>query len=466
MSVHKIIQELQANNGSNYKMDVLRKYADNETLQRVLKMTYDKVAFTYGVSMKNVPVVSDLVTSGVAYGKIDKLMTLDEALDVIEKELVPDKVTGKRNTTGHAAIACVEYLHECIDTVENAKIISGLIDRDLRINMGRSNINKVFKGLIIKPVYMRCGLYSEKTKNKIEPKGSFVQLKADGTYREFTVENGKVQANSRSGEEYEHPDQAAVLEGYPDNHYIGELTVHNEYGVLDRATGNGMIKANKFPEHHYVVFDAWDVVSLEEYSNAANKIKGTTPYWKRFETLTEIIGKTDMLSNKSVRIIETHIVNSVKEALEWTMKWMNEGLEGSIWKDANAIFRDGTSPQQLKLKLEIDVDVRWTGFIEGKRNTKRAATFGSATFATDDGKIKGSCSGFTDKQLKEINDNRLDYINVIFTVTCNDITQARDSDHYALSHPRFTEVRYDKDETDTLERALETKQMAMMVGEA
>lgn len=464
MSIYNIIQELNENNGSNHKMDVLRKHKDNKTLQRVLKMTYDNVAFTYGVSMKNAEIIGDLVSAGVQLGNIDKLLTLDEALDIIERDLCvqPD---GTRKVTGNAAIACVEYLHECVESVGDATVLSGLFDRDLRINMGRSNINKVFKKLIIKPPYMRCGLYNEKTKNRINPKGAYVQLKADGTYREFTVENGKVKANSRSGEEYEHPDQEAVLATYPDNHYIGELTVHNEYGVLDRATGNGMIKANKFPEHHYVVFDAWDVVSLEEYSNAANKIKGTTPYWKRFATLTDIIGKTDMFSNKSVRVIETHIVDTLAEALVHCVRWMKAGLEGAIYKDKDAIFRDGTSPQQDKLKLEIDVDVRWTGFIEGKRNTKREKTFGSATFATDDGKIKGSCSGFTDKQLKEINDNRTDYINKIFTVTCNDITQARDNDHYALSHPRFTEIRDDKDETDTLERALATKQMAMMVGE-
>jgi hypothetical protein len=33
-----------------------------------------------------------------------------------------------------------------------------------------------------------------------------------------------------------------------------------------------------------------------------------------------------------------------------------------------------------------------------------------------------------------------------------------------LSHPRFNEIRTDKNETDTLERILETKQMSMAMG--
>ena len=54
---YKILQELNLENGSNYKLDVLRKYKDQEELKQVLKMTYDKVAFTFGISMKNIPVL-------------------------------------------------------------------------------------------------------------------------------------------------------------------------------------------------------------------------------------------------------------------------------------------------------------------------------------------------------------------------------------------------------------------------
>jgi hypothetical protein len=140
---------------------------------------------------------------------------------------------------------------------------------------------------------------------------------------------------------------------------------------------------------------------------------------------------------------------------------MEDGLEGGIFKDPNGIFKDGTSKQQLKMKLEMDIDVRITGFKEGTIGTKRESTFGAITFETDDGKIKGAVSGFSDDQLKQINSDRDSYIDKIMSVSCNDITKGRNNDHYALSHPRFNEVRTDKSETDTLERALEIKQMAM-----
>ena len=50
------------------------------------------------------------------------------------------------------------------------------------------------------------------------------------------------------------------------------------------------------------------------------------------------------------------------------------------------------------------------------------------------------------------------------TVQFNDITKGRDNDHYAFSHPRFIEFRDDKDETDTLEKVNQLKEMAMELG--
>jgi DNA ligase-1 len=250
------------------------------------------------------------------------------------------------------------------------------------------------------------------------------------------------------------------MSSYPDGKYIGELTVIVNGVLQDRATGNGLINSDS-PPHNDIYLDAWDYVTLDEYNGAANKVKGTTPYAARFARLGEIV--SDQTGN--VRIIETHIVDSFADALQKCSAWMTAGFEGAILKDKDAIFRDGTSPQQLKLKLEIDAEVRVTGFIEGTPGTKRESTFGSITFATDDGTIKGSCSGFNDTQLEDFNSRREELVGQVFTVQFNDITKGRDNDYHALSHPRFVEFRTDKDETDTLERVLKSKNMAMCIGD-
>lgn len=202
----------------------------------------------------------------------------------------------------------------------------------------------------------------------------------------------------------------------------------------------------------------WDYVTNEEYTAAMFRGKTTTKYKDRLTELAQILLD---ISASAVELIPTCHVNSIREALEITSAWMTDGFEGSILKDRGGLFKDGTSKHQLKLKLEISIDVRITGFKEGRVGTKREKTFGALEYATDDGKIKGFVSGFTDKQLEEINADRAAYVGKVMEVQCNDITKGRDNDYYALSHPRFIEIRNDKDTTDTLERALENKEMAM-----
>jgi hypothetical protein len=446
MSIYDIIQELNQENGTNYKMGVLRKYADNETLKQVLKMAYDKVAFTYGISMKN-------AKWPVTFGHGG----LEPALAVLCDRFAT------REWTGNDALEQLNWMFSNL-TKENAIVLRGIINRDLRINMGRRNINKVFKDLIVKPVYMRCGLFNDDTRGKINPKGAYVQLKADGTYREFTVENGEVLCNSRSGEVYEYPVLNDILRTYPDGHYIGELTVVIDGVTQDRATGNGMINSDE-PPHDNIVLDLWDYVTLEEYTNAANKIKGKTPYHARLAQLVKIIGEELSPTLCPIRLIETYEVQTVAEALQHCARWMEMGLEGAIYKDRDAIFRDGTNPQQLKLKLEIDADVRITGFKPGTVGTKREGKIGSIEYATDDGRVRGYASGFTDAELDDMDGRREQLLGQVMTLTCSDITRGRNNEHYALSHPRFVELRSDKTETDTLERIFEAKRMAMCVDE-
>ena len=440
--VTEIINELCAENGSNYKLDVLKKHRTNKLFQRVLKMTYDSVVYRYYLTMNHWYKIDEAVRFNPS---LNPTMTLEAALDFLENKLSTREITGN---------AAIEQMQEVFNSVseQDRQLLIKIINRDLRINCGRTQINKVFPNLITKPVYMRCGVFSKKTAKDVKYP-AVVQLKADGTYRELQVFDGEVKLFSRSGEQYEYQFENNFAD-LPDGHYTGELIVE---GTENRSESNGLLNSDNPPVDR-IVFYVWDYITPEEYSNAANKAKNTTSYKDRFDPLEEIVNDKN---HPQLRMIETHQVNNTVEAFEKVIAWMEQGLEGGVLKDMAGVFRDGTSKHQLKMKLEMDLEVRVTGFKEGRIGTKRADTFGAILFETDDGMIKGSTSGFTDAQLEEINSNRNAYIGKIMTVSCNDITRGRDSDHYALSHPRFKEFRDDRDDTDTLERAEEIKMMAM-----
>lgn len=439
-SISEIINELNIENGSNYKLAVLKKYTDHKLLQRVLQMTYDRVKYTYGLSAKR------WLTNEEIYKDPPVLhTTLEMALDFMADALSTRKVTGN-------------LAHDQMESVlvslsaEDTDVVLKVLNRDLRINMGRTQINKVFPDLIMKPVYMRCGIFGPKTAKDISFP-AYIQLKADGTYREACVSGGKVEFVSRSGESYVYPVLESHLAQSPDGYYVGELLVR---GSPNRAESNGLINSLE-PPHDIIDFHVWDYITPEEYANAHNKVPNKTKYKDRLKKLEELV--TGM-NSPNIHVIENHEINSIDEALEWTSKWMDQDLEGGVLKDKNGVFKNGTSKHQLKLKLEIDIDVRIMGFQEGTPGTAREKTFGAVLFETDDGMIKGRTSGFSDDQLQDFNSRRAEMIDKIITVRCNDITRGRANEHYALSHPRFIEVRDDKTETDTLERALETKDMA------
>lgn len=448
--IHEILKEINLENGSNYKISVLKKYSDNELLKRVLKMTYDKVTFTYGITMRNVnyEIESNYSTD---------LYTLNHALDELQERFCT------RDLTGNQAIGHLSHMLSCLSK-DDAKLIELILDRDLKLNIGKTQINKVFKDLIVKPTYMRCDIYGEKTAKNIKFP-AIVQLKADGTYREFTVENGEISSRSRSGESYEYPIIFEQMKNFPDGVYVGELTIR---GHKDRTIGNGLINSDN-PPHDDIMLDLWDYITFDEYTLAAKKDRKNpcrVPYSTRWETLKVINKKLaeEYPLECNVDIIPYRIINTLQEALQQTSEWMSQGYEGAILKDFGGVFKDGTSKHQLKLKLEIDLEVRCTGFTEGTKGTKRELTFGAITFENDEGTIKGQCSGFTDKQLEDYNSRRDELIGKVFTVQFNDLSKARDHEYYALSHPRFIEFRNDKDSTNTLKEAFELREMAMLLG--
>jgi len=489
-TVQTFLQEINVENGNKYKTNVLKKYTDNELIHRLLQMTYDRVKYNYGVGLIS---IQKLTSNHLNESK----MELSNVLDILENEFATRKVTGNK------ALARLQNIYNSLNGADKS-ILSRIIDRDLKIGLGKTSINKVFKQLITKPVYMRCDTYSSKTAKNINFP-AIVQLKADGTYREFHVleadvtDAKNVTCQSRSGESYTYSTFFDYMSNMEEGHYFGELTVkcsdyiieviedkmkksikkcdctkiytdiieeykihsdNNKEYILPRAIGNGLINSSDVPEEDLII-DLWDYVTNDEYAIAAKKDKKnqcTTPYEQRFTKLLSII---DDCENDNIRTIEYRYVSSLGDALNDTSAWMKEGFEGSILKDLNGVFKDGTPNYQLKIKLKISAEMRCTGYKNGTPGTKWEGKIATLLFENDEGTIKGSCySGLSDERLTKINDNPEKFLNTVFEIEFNDVTKAEGNNFHAFSHSRFIEWRDDKDETDTLEKVFKLKQMA------
>lgn len=427
-----ILNELNESNSSNYKLDILKKYKDNSELKKLLELTYNRNKYNFNVS-KNC-----IIKDNPSILESNGSKTVDELLSALE-------ILGGGTIRGNEAHQFVCNHLKYLDN-DNKEIFLNVLGRDLKIGLNVKSINKVFKNLIPKPNYMRCAVLSEKTLKKINFP-AFIQLKMDGTYREIHVADGQVSGKTRSGEEYFNPVLFKEMENFPNGFYTGELTIEGE----SRFTGNGLINSLN-PPYEKITFTVWDYLTDDDYLE-----KTKTPYYSRFESLSDIIEKHK--SNR-VKLVPNHEVNSIDEALKYVSDWMEQGLEGGVLKDKNNVFKNGTSGTQLKIKLKVDAEMRITGFTEGTIGTKREGKIGAIQFSNDEGTIKGQCSGFSDEELDLFTKNKDNLIGRIISVEFNDIVKSENNDYYALSHPRFIEIRNDKDETDTLEKVIQLRDMA------
>lgn len=428
----EILEQLRNTTSTKEKFNILSTHKDNKDLEKVLKYTYDKVNFTYGVTSKTV-----LDFDSNEYS--DKEMF--EVLDILNR----------REVTGHKALALAKNFYvSCDKTIKD--LFLKILDRDLKIGVNEKTLNKVFKGIVPKPHYCRCDLLSEKTLKKFTFPG-FIQLKCDGTYREAYVHNGIVEFKTRSGESYKNPVLEEILKTLPDGYYLGEFTLGRaDNPDANRAEGNGNINSDN-PDFNNIHYTIWDYLTEDEYALKDSK-RG---YDERFETLTKTL---ETLNSSLVHVVPSLRIDNINDALKVTSDWMNKGLEGGVLKSSKMKFKNGTSKEQLKIKLKVDVEVRCTGFLEGTKGTKYEGKNKVITFENDEGTIKGQCSGMTDSMVDEVTKNPEKYIGKVLSVQFNDLTKAEGHEFYALSHPRFAEWRDDKDETDSLEKAIQLRDMA------
>lgn len=414
------LNELNASNSSNYKLEVLKKY-NNEIIKEFLSLVYDKVKYSYGI--KKVPEFQN-------NSEITDFNTIKNTFIALHN----------RDFTGNKAISVVQSLLNN-KTPEITRIITCILDRDIHSGISTKQINKVHKKLITEFPYMRCSLM-DKFKNIRFP--AMIQIKADGTYRTFIKKGDSVQAFSRSGESYDHPKVYSALLNLPDGAYIGELICNEVEGTNSteiRYKSNGLLNSLTPPEN--VTFYMWDYLTLEEFENGNSK----TPYKERFEFVWRL---TESLESNTLTVVRTRVIDNIEAANEYLNTWLKEGEEGAILKNCDAVFKNGTSTEQIKLKPEIEVEVRCIDFTEG--NGKFKDTFGAIVFKTDDELIQGKVSGISDIERVEIFKNSSKYLNKVFTVKATALTKSEDSDVYALMHPRFNGFREDKDYTDTLDR--------------
>ena len=258
--IQNFVTESNQTNSNTDKLNVLKKYAKNESVCKALNYTYNTFK-QYGVSSENCKKNSNLVKQN--YPNLSQL--LDDLND--------------RNITGHTAISCVNGFIE--ENKAHEELIFSIIDRNLKTRSTTSMVNKVIPGLIPTFDVALANSYDEKMAKKVDFNDTwFVSRKLDGCRCICIIdENGEPKYFSRAGNEFmtlKNLDAEIISLG------LKNMVIDGEICMLD-SNGNenfqGIIKEIKRKDHtiENPFFYMFDLLTMEEFINK----EGTTTFGVR-----------------------------------------------------------------------------------------------------------------------------------------------------------------------------------------
>jgi len=258
----------------------------------------------------------------------------------------------------------------------------------------------------------------------------------------------------------------------------GELTMVG----LDRYTSNGIIqsiidiegkrgdrteketakKLEAFTVKHgdyqenvnLIRYTVWDSITLEDYFNK----KSDSSYGRRKYYLVK---RTPLLECTRVSLVESRKVHTYEEAMEHFQEIALRGDEGTIVKDPNGPWKDGKPTTQIKMKLEMSIDLRVIGFKYGKLGSKNEDVYSTILLESSCGGLRTDASGMKEAMMKDVTERADELMGTIVEIRCCGLTPPNeDTGIVKTLHPSVVELRDDKDTCDSLESAKEIEDMA------
>lgn len=443
---------LQAESSSNAKAAYLQEFLEDEKFRIIVEMALDETMH-YNMSS---------VIQGTSKKKKPEFDMLIDYLHFL---------SGKQGANNSEKRELASF---AIDS-DWETVITRIIKKDLRCGVGAKLVNKAVPGTIHIMPYMRCHT-SKKLGNITFP--AYAQVKEDGMFVNLFWNNSTVTYLSRNGNEFIFPEASLeneVRKYYPEVKepmvYMGEFRVKINDACLPRKTSNGIVnKALKKNQTIYtgesrnVHFICWDVIPQSDFWEGECFL----PYEQRF-------GNLHFFTNtKRHHLSETREINSIVEGQTWAQELLQIGEEGIVVKNFNAVWKNHTSPNQIKLKAgdlgidnERECELKVIDWYYGKKGTKFEDCLGGLVCESEDGlletKIGGGFKqterGFLglDSNLNPIIKDNLDewiedtYVGSIITAKFNEVIKAKTSKKHSLFSARFLEKRLDKNEADTLQ---------------
>jgi DNA ligase-1 len=329
--IQEFVDAQNSTNSNTDKLNVLKQYADNLAIRKVLEYTYNTFK-QYYVTSETCKKRSDLVAPENMYSNLFSL--LDDLND--------------RNITGHSAIQAVNAFVGAHP--ESEELIFNIIDRNLKTRATASMINTAIPDLIPTFDVALAKAYDEKTQKKVKwSDGWFVSRKLDGCRCVCIIDGqGEPRFYSRVGNEFLTLDnlKPSIRQlGLINTVLDGEICMIDEKGNEDFTS---IMKEIKRKDHtieqpHYYIFDH---LTIKEFESKVS----TTKFGQRIANIESIV-PNDL---KGVSVLDQFMCadDMFVSLLEHSK---NEGWEGLMLRK-NTTYKGKRSDEVLKVKSFIDAE--------------------------------------------------------------------------------------------------------------
>lgn len=330
--IQNFVTESNQTNSNTDKLNILKKYADNESVCSALNYTYNTFK-QYGVTSENCKKNSKLIS----YGYTDLAKLLDDLND--------------RFITGHTAIGCVNGFVEANKAYE--ELIFNIIDRNLKTRSTTSMINKVIPGLIPTFDVALANSFDEKMAKKVnfDVDNWFVSRKLDGCRCICIIdENGEPKYFSRAGNEFmtlKNLDAEIISLGLKNMVIDGEICMMDENG---NENFQGIIKEIKRKDHtiENPFFYMFDLLTMEEFVNK----EGTVDFSIRDVQLENLLSEKEF---KNIGYLEQKLLIDERMLTHYIGLAKENGWEGLMLRK-DSPYQGKRSNDVLKVKQFYDAE--------------------------------------------------------------------------------------------------------------
>lgn len=435
----QFVEEINLENGRNYKISVLEKYKNNDNVKYILHY-----------------LLNPYIVTGISEKKLQKLKSMkpDHAI-VLDTATVKDMLTyiSMYNTGADNYLETMKDFTDRVLPEEYHDLFYKIITKNVILGVDTKTVNKVMPKLIPTFNVMLANKYFDKPE-LVEGKKFAITTKIDGMRCIMLKKDNKVTFWSRQGQKIEGlVDLEEEAKYFPNDICLdGELIA--DVGNPDTYKDTMKRARNKDAEKHGLKMMVFDYMPIEDFETQTSSMI----YTERRFVVEDIFDSACLKRDSELRKEGSYLRGcdtfpryfdllrilyegtDTSEIIEWLNDQTEQGEEGVMINICDALYDFKRTNNLLKVKKFQDTEVKVIGFQEG--TNKYTGTLGALVCEYKYSTVDVG-SGFSDVLRDEIWANKDAWLGKTITVKYFEETYNSATGMPSLRFPVFIRVRED-----------------------